>query len=348
MPRKEEGKGARALPFRNALADHADVPTHIIHDNAPESPTLTIAIPTFRRPALLAESIRSAASQYLNREFEILVVDNDPEASGWATMLKIAPDLASAPIRYVVNTKNIGMLGNWNRCISMARGEWLTILNDDDLLDPNFAETMLSLLVNTGADGLVCGKRTLDQREKKPRGLFETLLWVGKEVIANTIFRGRETRPITARQMFWGNPVGNPVGFMSRTALFRELGGFHPEEYPSADYFLFTRFVLHFRLDQAHRVLASIRLAENESMREDVLYGFLQTEYQIQQALASTVLPRWWARISPWLIGYHVERIERLWRTPLDPDLVQHRVGTRYRPGRHLWLQGLRAMIGGF
>lgn len=330
--------------FRNALVDHANVTTRIVHDGVTADPVLTIAIPTYRRPALLAEAVRSAAAQRLDLAIEILVVDNDPETLGWAAILEIAPDLASAPVRYSVNVENIGMLGNWNRCIAMARGKWLTILNDDDLLDPSFAATMLELLASTGADGMVCGKRMLDEREQSEGNAISS--WTRLARVA--AFRGRRTRRITAQRMFWGNPAGNPVGFLSRTALFRDIGGFYPEEYPSADYFLFARFALRFRLEQARDVLASIRVAENESMREDVLYGFLRTEYRIQQALSATVLPGWWRHVSPWLVGQHAEGITRMWRVTLDPEQIRQRVGLRHRPGRHRWLLVIRAMLGGF
>jgi glycosyltransferase involved in cell wall biosynthesis len=340
---------AGALTVRDALHDHAAVGFRDVHrSTAEQPPRLTIAIPTFRRRALLLEAIRSAAAQCDAGSFEILVVDNDPASDTWAWLVEAAPELAAAPIRYLVNDENIGMLGNWNRCIATARGEWLTILNDDDLLDPDFAATMFALLQRTGADGLVCGKRTLDERDHTTPTRGETALRVAKSIITTALFRGRRTRRITARQMFWGNPVGNPVGFLSRTARFRELGGFDPQEYPSADYFLFTRFALRFQLRQARGVLASIRIAENESMREDVIYGFLRTEHLIQQALAGTALPQWRKRISPWLIGYHVERIERMWQIVLDPALVRQRIGASYRPGYHLWLQALRAVLGGF
>ena len=34
-------------------------------------------------------------------------------------------------MKYYKNEKNIGMYGNWNRCIELSNGEYLTILNDD-------------------------------------------------------------------------------------------------------------------------------------------------------------------------------------------------------------------------
>ena len=46
-------------------------------------------------------------------------------------------------IRLIRNQKNIGMFGNWNKCIKEAKGTYVTILNDDDLLNYNFVENLL-------------------------------------------------------------------------------------------------------------------------------------------------------------------------------------------------------------
>lgn len=53
-----------------------------IIDNAQSDYDITIAIPTYKRPALLAEAIDSAINQIdvpANIKYEIFVVDNDPQ-----------------------------------------------------------------------------------------------------------------------------------------------------------------------------------------------------------------------------------------------------------------------------
>jgi glycosyltransferase involved in cell wall biosynthesis len=318
-----------------------------LHDAAPAAPRLTIAIPTFRRLTLLLEAIRSAVAQRDAGSFEILVTDNDPASADWANMLALAPELQDAPIRYVVNAENIGMFGNWNRCIELARGEWLTILNDDDLLDPDFVATMFALL-HRGLDGIACRKRTLDERAQPTLpGAGRRARALARDGMTAVMFRGRPWRRITARHMFWGNPLGNPVGFVARTAAFRELGGFYPEDYPSADYYFFTRLVLRGRVTQTRAVHASIRLSENESMRPDTMFGFLETEYRLQQRLAGSVLPRAWRHISPALIDYHMRGIERTWQMRIDPAEVAARIGVLPRGGG-AGLHAIRMLLGGF
>ena len=215
------------LDVRDALADCSHVGVRQTHDGASAAPRLTIGIPTFRRLPLLVEAVRSAAAQRGVGSFEILITDNDPGSSGWAGLVEAAPDLRNAPIRYVINAENIGMFGNWNRCIELARGEWLTILNDDDLLDPDFAATMLALLTRASVDGLACRKRTLDERAgAPPAGAARRMRAQVRDAVDMAAFRGRDWRPITPRHLFWGNPLGNPVGFVARTAAYRALGGF--------------------------------------------------------------------------------------------------------------------------
>lgn len=336
------------LDVRDALADCSHVGVRQTHDGASPAPRLTIGIPTFRRLPLLIEAARSAAAQRGVGSFEILITDNDPDSSGWPGLVEAAPDLRDAPVRYVVNAENIGMFGNWNRCIELARGEWLTILNDDDLLDPDFAATMLALLARASLDGLACRKRTLDERAGAPAaGAARRMRARVRNAVDMAAFRGRGWRPITPRHMFWGNPLGNPVGFVARTAAYRALGGFYPEDYPSADYFFYTRFALTARIGQAAEVLVSIRLGENESMKPNTMFGFLQTEYRLQQTLAGSVLPHWWRRLSPPLIAYHMRGIERTWQLRIDPAEVEARIGVRPRGGGAAF-HALRALLGGF
>jgi hypothetical protein len=335
---------------RDALRDHAVVGFREIYGSTvQQAPRLTIAIPTFRRPALLLEAIRSAAAQRSAGSFEILVVDNDPASGNWTWLVETAPELAAAPIRYLVNDENIGMFGNWNRCIAQARGTWLSILNDDDLLDPDFVSGMFALLGAGKADALACRKRMLDERvlEGAAPGAAQRLRTLTRAAIDGAVFRGRRWRPITARHLFWGNPLGNPVGFVARTADFRALGGFYPEDYPAADYYFYSRFALAGRIGQAAPILASIRLGENESMKPETMFGFLQTEYRLQQELAQGPVPRWWRRLSAPLIAYHMRGIKRTWQMHIDPAEVERRIGVVPRGGGAAF-HALRALLGGF
>ena len=154
------------LEIRNALNDFDHFPSELVMEGADrEHPLVSIVIPTFRRPSLLIEAVQSALAQRFDHPYEIVVIDNDPETKDVDRLLECFPELKERSFRYFVNRENIGMFGNWNRSILLARGEWMTILNDDDLLDDNYLAIIFSVLDrNVAIDGLATQKRLLDQR----------------------------------------------------------------------------------------------------------------------------------------------------------------------------------------
>ncbi len=103
---------------------------------------VSIAIPAYKA-RFLAEAIQSALGQtYSNIEL-IIVNDCSPEPVG-----KVVSQFHDPRIRYYANQKNLGnesVVLNWNKCLSLARGEFFVLLCDDDLLKPAFLEKMLAL-----------------------------------------------------------------------------------------------------------------------------------------------------------------------------------------------------------
>lgn len=103
-------------------------------------PKVTIAIPTYNRAKFLGAAIKSVLGQtYTN--FELLIVDN---ASTDDTKTVIA-SFKDRRIKYHKNSKNIGMMKNWNKCVELSIGKYLMILGDDDILYPDFLERSLAV-----------------------------------------------------------------------------------------------------------------------------------------------------------------------------------------------------------
>lgn len=103
-------------------------------------PSITIFIPTYRRPFLLKKAIESALNQTW-KNLTVLVCDN---ASGDETA-DIVEDLQQndGRIHYRCHPQNIGMLRNYEFGISQITTDFFSILSDDDCLLPHFCETAL-------------------------------------------------------------------------------------------------------------------------------------------------------------------------------------------------------------
>ena len=106
---------------------------------------VTILIPTYRRPELLAQALRSARQQTAPGEsYEILVVDNDPTPGSETE--RLMEGMRAPNLRYIRNEENLGGYGNWNRGFHLAETEWVCLLHDDDLLLPSCIERVLYIL----------------------------------------------------------------------------------------------------------------------------------------------------------------------------------------------------------
>jgi len=105
-------------------------------------PFVSICIPTYNRAGVVGDAIRSALSQTYPA-LEVLVVDN---ASGDGTA-EVVASFKDPRVRFVRNEENLGLFGNFNRCIDLARGEIIHILNSDDTIQPGFTQACVDLFM---------------------------------------------------------------------------------------------------------------------------------------------------------------------------------------------------------
>lgn len=101
-------------------------------------PLFTVGIPAYRSPELLTEALANLAAQTGGDDFEVVICDDGGLAATRAVIEK--SDLRN--VRYYVNRPRLGAVANWNRCLQLAAGPWVTILHEDDLLYPWFFATV--------------------------------------------------------------------------------------------------------------------------------------------------------------------------------------------------------------
>lgn len=113
--------------------------------NLRRRPKLSLCISTFNRGRWVALSLRNIFSQISEArdDLEILVVDN---TSTDGTPEMMAPFFDRSDFRFVRNLQNVGMLGNLAVTAHHARGEYIWILGDDDLVRPGVIERILGVL----------------------------------------------------------------------------------------------------------------------------------------------------------------------------------------------------------
>ena len=99
-------------------------------------PKWSVMIPAYGRGQFLEQTLRSVLAQDPGSEsMQIAVVENPSEHK---EIKKIVERVAGERVEYYINSGNLGMVGNWNRCIDLVRGEFVHILHDDDWVLPGF------------------------------------------------------------------------------------------------------------------------------------------------------------------------------------------------------------------
>jgi glycosyltransferase involved in cell wall biosynthesis len=359
------------LQFRNALTEWDHVPSRIIVQGRDRTePLVTIAITTFKRSSLLVEAIRSALGQRFDRPYEVIVLDNDPASEGAPALMASVPELAECAFRYFVNGENFGVFGNFNRCIQVARGEWLTILNDDDLLDDNYLDLMFrEIEQRPSIDGIICLKRGVDCRGivpdhdaqqpvelmsrrlllgylKSPSGIAR-LMWrlLGRaRVERNFLFQ--MSRRVKTRRLFWGCMLGNGSGFLFRRSKAVEVGGFYPEEYPSADFWFYMRFAKKAHLRQ-HRNAGATISQTTGSISENTVMEQLKSGYILQRTIIGTEVPRWWSLLLPGVLAEARSYFAKDWGVKVTNDQLYCELGIRVPSTAGRFHKSLRFLLGG-
>jgi glycosyltransferase involved in cell wall biosynthesis len=116
-------------------------------------PRVSILVPAYNAEPYVETAIRSVVAQTFE-DWELVAVD---DASSDRT-LEILRSFAGPRVRIERNERNLGMTGNWNRCLSLARGELVLKLDADDALRPGAIESMAAAMENATA---ACGIRSL-------------------------------------------------------------------------------------------------------------------------------------------------------------------------------------------
>lgn len=103
---------------------------------------LSICIPTYNRPDLLAQAVQSVLEQDYE-DYELLIHDNSEDCASENSIKCFSDDR----IQYFRHSRNIGMIGNWNSLLATANCKYIKFLNDDDIMLPGcLRRTIIAIL----------------------------------------------------------------------------------------------------------------------------------------------------------------------------------------------------------
>jgi glycosyltransferase involved in cell wall biosynthesis len=311
----------------DSFTDYSHIRSRLLFDSGAAggaAPEISIVIPTFRRVDLLLETLASVLAQQGDMQIEIVIVSNDEDAARNQEIVDRLPRDLRYPLRVFANDSNIGMFPNWNRGIELARGRWISVLNDDDVLRTDFVRMMMDRIHrNPAIDGLVCKTGFVDRRpadvRRTPSRSFARTVW-------NHVMRRRYDadglRRIGPRQLFFGNELSNTLGFLFKREIAMSLGGFRNGDAPSGDYLFYARFGADYGLYLVDETLADVGVGENESLKLETMIGFMMQGDRLRRGMAGRYVPHSWLRMSPLIVATAISETNQFWHGHLDPAVV--------------------------
>lgn len=221
---------------------------------------ISVIIPAYNHEHYVADAIDSVLKQGW-REFELIVIN---DGSTDATEQRIL-SFHDPRIRYV-SQENSGAHAALNRGIAMAEGEYLSILNSDDVYLPNRLETCLAFLedhpdyatVLSTVEGIHSdGTPVRDRMTPEVRSWLD---WY------------REALPFFDGDVFYPNAFAKNIlittsNLFARRSCFREGGGFKALRY-AHDWDMLLRLAKRYRIHLIRENLLQYRMHPENTVHE--------------------------------------------------------------------------------
>ncbi len=168
---------------------------------------ISVCIPVYHTEEFLLSCLDSVANQTFS-DYEIILVD---DGSNNPATKKIIHDFKKGkkiPLEFIQHQENKGLVEARRTAVYAARGEFITILDSDDLLLPDALENLWQKQVESGAD-IVHGKADVffwgensgqsgqsDQEKQKNQRLADAILKKVNDVYQGQLFASEDENQI--------------------------------------------------------------------------------------------------------------------------------------------------------
>ncbi len=211
---------------------------------------LSVCIPVYNGEAYIGETIGRVLKQTY-QDFELIVVDN---ASTDSTV-RIVEAIQDKRIHLFVNERNVGMAGNWNRCLEKVDTEYIQILCADDIIGENCLEEKMHYLEQNKDIALVFSASNVCD-------------WKGKKIMGRRPFRGNRKflgKKIIKKSFRKKNLYGEPSNVMFRKSAAKKAGEFDPLMGYNLDWEYWLRLSQHGNIGYIDKELSFFRISAQSS-----------------------------------------------------------------------------------
>jgi glycosyltransferase involved in cell wall biosynthesis len=228
-------------------------------------PKVSVCVPTYNGAKFLSETIQSVLAQTFD-DFELLIVDDCSEDG----TTDLAASFTDPRVRRVANPTRLGLVGNWNRCIDLARGEYICVFHQDDIMAPDNLQQKVAFLDAHPSAGFV--HSSVDQIG--PHGELISRWWYSEPTAGQ---QGLHAGNDYFRTLLTGLNIVSCPSVVVRKSCFAAVGGFAPELPFTADWEMWMRAALFF--DAGYLVEALVHYRRHESQETLQFSGLKELEH---------------------------------------------------------------------
>jgi glycosyltransferase involved in cell wall biosynthesis len=264
-----------SVNFSFELVDNFTTTDHIVsipifESKLEFSPEITIAIPTYKRAKYLKEAIDSAINQTGYSNYDIIVVDNNPNRNDETEKI-MSLYKQNRRISYYKNAENIQMAGNWNRLYTLAKGKYVTMLHDDDLLYPNYLSSIIPIIERAEYDVY------------SPQSIAYNML--NNESFPVQIKANLKCVRVKPMNFLRGNIIG-PSGMCMKRDFFIKTGGFSSQYDCASDFDYNVKISKHYKVCRIIGYPFFIyRIMENASCKTEIMLAGVKEDIAIKRGI---------------------------------------------------------------
>lgn len=119
---------------------------------------ISVAMTTYNGEKYIRQQIESILSQSI--AIDELIICDDISTDRTA---EIIHSIGDERIRFIVNEKNLGFIGNFHKAICQTNGDYIFLADQDDIWEPNKVERILANMKATKATAMCTNYKLIDE-----------------------------------------------------------------------------------------------------------------------------------------------------------------------------------------
>lgn len=187
---------------------------------------VSICIPAYNNEQHIADTIESILNQTYT-ELTLVIVDD----CSTDKTVEVIQSFQDERVELIRNEKNLGMSGNWNKCVSQCNSEYVKLICADDILVPTCVEREIFLMEQDETIVMTTSDSSLIDDQQIRLGIFPRYYSQG-------IIEGEK---LAKKSLIGMNYFGMPCAVMFRKRIFDMVGGFDSYFQYILDFDVWTR-----------------------------------------------------------------------------------------------------------